>query len=273
MPLELTYRSDAARQVDGLPVELEGFTPDRFRGESIDAVRGFEAMVGNRPTPLGDLFDIEGSTDDGEWRLAGDLAGVHYVGAGMREGSITVEGPVGRHAGAGMVGGALAVRGDAGDWLGAEMRGGRIDVGGNAGDYLGAGYPGSARGVRGGTVVVRGAAGDYAGHTMRRGWITVGDAIGQFAGYRMRAGTLMVFGETGTRPGAEMVRGTLGLFGPTPQLLPTFRRACAIEPQFLAVMARSLQGDGLTVPSRVELWHGDLLTGGRGEVLLPRCAE
>lgn len=272
MPLELVYRRDAAEQVAGLPVELEGFTPDRLRGEPLDAARRFESMVGNRPTPLGELFELSGTTEDAAFRFAGDLSGVHGLGAGMRSGRIEVDGPVGRHAGAGMEGGSLSVGGDAGDWLGAEMRGGRIEAGGDAGHYAGAAYPGSTRGVRGGAIVIRGGAGDYAGHTMRRGLIVIGGDAGAWAGYRLRAGTLIVFGECGPRPGAEMVRGTLGLFGPTPRLLPTFRHACRFEPQMLALLAGRLAGEGFALPRSVDLWHGDLLCGGRGEVLLPAGA-
>lgn len=263
MPLELTYRAG-----ETLPVELEGLTPDALRGDSLDDVRGRRAYVGNTTVAVGELFDVAGTTEDAGWRVAGDLAAVHYLGAGMSGGRIEVTGNVGRHAGAQMRGGELIVHGGASDWLGAEMRGGRIEVTGDAGDLVGAAYRGSPRGMRGGQILVRGSAGAEAGAAMRRGWITVAGDCGQLAGYRMRAGTLFVLGACGRRPGAEMIRGTIGLFGPAPPLLPTFRHACKIAPQLLGVLSRQLAPLGLAVPTEVNLYNGDLLTGGRGEILI-----
>lgn len=265
MPLELVYESN-----ETLPVELEGFTPDALRGQSLDEVKRHRAQVGNTTVEVGELFTVSGDAGDLDWRFRGDLSGVHYLGAGMQEGKIEVEGAVGRHAGARMRGGELSVRGAAGDWLGSEMRGGRIEVTGDVGNLVGAAYRGSPRGMRGGAILVRGSAGDEVGHTQRRGWITIAGDCGQLAGYRMKAGTLFVLGRCGKRPGAEMTRGTLGLFGTEPAtLLPTFRHACQIAPQFLGLMAGELAKLGYQAPTTVNLWNGDLLTGGRGEVLLP----
>ncbi|MEM6797968.1 MAG: formylmethanofuran dehydrogenase subunit C [Planctomycetota bacterium] len=266
MPLELTYRAAA----EPLPVELEGFTPDALRGESLDSVRRFPAAIGNTTLPIGELFDVTGTTEDADWRLMGDLSGVHWLGAEMQQGVIHAAGPVGRHTGSRMRGGAITIAGDAGDWLGAEMRGGRIEVAGNAGDGVGAAYAGSPRGMRGGEIRLRGSAGDEVGHTLRRGWIIIAGGCGAFAGYRMKAGSIFVLGACGPRPGAEMVRGTIGLFGdPSPELLPTFRHACRLAPQFLGLMARELAKADLNAPTTIELFNGDLLTGGRGEILLP----
>lgn len=263
--LELTYRTPQS-----LPVELEGFTPDAVRGESLDAIKRRSAFVGNTTVVLGELFDIAGDARDLEWRLMGDLSGVHWLGAGMRAGAIRVEGSIGRHTGSQMRGGQISVSGAAGDWLGAEMRGGRIEVRGDAGHSVGAAYPGSPRGMRGGSLVVRGSAGDEIGHTMRRGWITVGGDCGELVGYRMKAGTIFVFGQAGQRPGAEMIRGTIGLFGAElATLLPTFRRACRFAPQFMGLLQSELTKLGYDLPGEIDLYHGDLLNGGRGEILLP----
>ena len=265
MPLEIEYLTPQA-----LPVELEGFTPDALASSSLDQVRRFAAQVGNQTAEVGELFRVSGDPADGDWRVVGELAGVHWLGAGMREGSIHVQGDVGRHTGSGMRGGAIHVSGAAGDWLGAEMRGGRIEVDADAGNLVGAAYAGSPRGMRGGTIVVRGSAGDEVGHTMRRGWITIAGDCGPLAGYRMRAGSLFVLGNCGARPGAEMVRGTIGLFAAQrPTLLPTFRKACTIKPQFMGLMQRQLQAIGLDAPRTIEIHNGDLLRGGRGEILLP----
>jgi len=266
-------------------VELEGLTPDAFRDRSVTDVQRLAALVGNQTVELGELFRVTGDPADQQWRLTGDLSGVHGLGARMRDGELRVEGNVGRHAGSEMRGGTLHVSGDAGDWLGAEMRGGTILLAGDAGHSVGAAYAGSPRGMRGGSIVVRGSAGQQVGHTMRRGWITIAGNCGPLAGYRMRAGSLFVLGACDVRPGAEMLRGTIGLFGggplgaQRPTLLPTFRPACKLAPQFMGLMRRQLQTVGIDVPnldvanldvaSKVEIYNGDFLRGGRGEILLP----
>ena len=268
MPLTLVYTAQTT-----LPVEVEGLTPTQVRDKSLDEIRRLTVFHGNQKLPLADLFTLSGDAADGCLRFEGDLSGVHWIGAGMSEGSIHVAGPAGRHLGSEMTGGEIRVEGDAGDWVGGQMRGGRIRVRGRAGHLVGAAYRGSRRGMTGGTILIDGDAGDEVGHTMRRGSIAIGGACGDCAGYSLIAGSIYVFGKCGLRPAAGMRRGTLGLFGaePTP-LLPTFRRACRLRPDFLQFTFRELQRLGWSVPP--ELWqsefvlsNGDLVTLGRGEIL------
>src|SRR5690606_38098648 len=82
--------------------------------------------------PLGDLFDVSGQASE-SIRITGDLSEIDGLGAGLRSGTLIIEGNVGRHLGARMEGGSITVTGDAGDDLGQEMAGGRIVVRGNAG--------------------------------------------------------------------------------------------------------------------------------------------
>jgi formylmethanofuran dehydrogenase subunit C len=270
MALELIYTAET-----NVPVEVEGLTPDALRGATLDKVRKFEVFHGNRPMPLGDLFHVKGDTADLEWHLHGDVSGVHWLGAHMAEGEIHIHGPAGRHVGSGMRGGTIVLDGDASDWLGAEMRGGMIRVVGDAGNLVGAAYPGSLRGMRGGAIFVHGNAGSEIGHSMRRGMIAVAGTCGDLPGYGMLAGSLLVFGASGERPGAGMRRGMLGLFGtPRPNLLPTFRYACRYRPAALQLIAKQLTASGFPIDREVltadvDLFHGDLLEGGRGEILMP----
>jgi formylmethanofuran dehydrogenase subunit C len=268
MPLHLTYQADT-----NVPVEIEGFTPEAVAGASLDEVRRVEIFHGNRTVPLGEMFDVTGDTRDLEWHLEGDLSGVHWIGAHMRAGSIRVHGSAGRHLGSQMQGGMISVDGDAGDWVGPEMRGGMIRVAGNVGDLAGAAYRGSPRGMTGGTIVVHGNAGDELGHTMRRGWIAVGGDCGDLPGFGMLAGSIVVLGKCGIRPGAGMRRGTLALLGDARvKLLPTFRFACRQQPVVLGLLQRQLGTLGLPLASStagdVDIFNGDLLAGGRGEVLV-----
>jgi formylmethanofuran dehydrogenase subunit C len=265
MTLQLTYTAATT-----IPVEIEGLTPDAVRDKSLDEICRWEVFHGNRKVPLGEMFRVEGDPSDLVWEMHGDLAGVHWIGAQMREGSIHIHGPAGRHLGSEMRGGRIDVDGDAGDWVGGEMHGGLIHVRGRAGHLVGAAYRGSRRGMTGGTILIDGDAGNEIGHTMRRGLIAIGGAAGDMLAFNMLAGTVLVFGDAGIRPGAGMRRGTVGLIGPTrPQLLPTFRHACRYEPIALRLLFRSLaRQDFPHEPvESIDTYNGDLLDGGRGEIL------
>jgi formylmethanofuran dehydrogenase subunit C len=272
MGWQLTYRHPQS-----IPVELEGITPDRLAGQSLAEVERLPVMVGNRTVPLAELFTIAGSGSDLRIDLEGDCSGVHWIGAKMGEGDIFVHGSAGRHVGSEMAGGRIEVEGSAGDWVGAELRSGTIRVRGNAGHLVGAAYRGSRKGMTGGTILVHGSAGNEVGHTMRRGLIAVGGDVGDVVGFGMLAGTILVAGQAGIRHGAGMKRGTLiFLNAERPPLLPTFRFACRYRPPVMTPVLRALQADGFPLPTvdywpQVDLYNGDLLVGGRGELWLGAC--
>jgi formylmethanofuran dehydrogenase subunit C len=268
MALQLTYRGETS-----VPVEVEGLTPDWACDKSLAAIEQFEIFHGNRKIPLAEMFTVAGDASDKRFDLEGNLAGVHWIGAHMASGQIHIHGPAGRHIGSEMSGGEICVEGDAGGWVGAEMKRGFIHVKGNAGHLVGSSYRGSAKGMTGGTILVDGNAGNETGCTMRRGLIAIGGSAGDMVGFNMIAGTVFVFGECGIRPGAGMRRGTLGLLGPNPpQLLPTFRYASTYQPQVVRLMLRTLRDRGLRLDESLldaefDLYHGDLVALGKGEVL------
>jgi formylmethanofuran dehydrogenase subunit C len=269
MPLTLTYTAETT-----VPVEIEDVTPEAVRELSLDAIRRRQVFHGNRKVELGELFDVAGDPTDLHWEMHGDLSGVHWIGARMREGAIQIDGSAGRHLGSEMHGGQITVSGDAGGWVGSEMHGGTIRVGGSAGHLVGAAYRGSPVGMTGGTILVEGDAGNEIGHSMRRGLIAIGGSCGDLVGFNMLAGTILVFGPCGIRPGAGMRRGTLGLFAePPPPLLPTFRRACRCAPTALGLIFRHLRDgqfmiDDSLFAAEFEVNNGDFLEGGRGEILV-----
>ncbi|MEK6247915.1 MAG: formylmethanofuran dehydrogenase subunit C [Planctomycetales bacterium] len=269
MALNLIYTSESR-----IPVEIEGLTPDVVRDMSVAEIEKFEIFHGNRKLPLADFFKISGDAADLRMEFAGDLSGVHWIGAGMSSGQIHIEGNAGRHIGSQMSGGEIHVAGDAGDWVGAEMGGGLIHVRGSAGHLIGAAYRGSARGVTGGVILIGGSVGNEIGHSMRRGFLAIGGDCGDMAGFNMIAGSVYVFGNSGIRPGAGMRRGTLGFFGSErPQLLPTFRRATTFEPLHLRLALRELSELDFAVDEELfgasmDLYHGDFIEEGRGEILL-----
>lgn len=269
MPLTLEYTP-----CDCVPVEVEGLTPDVSREKSLAELERFEIFQGNRRLPLAELFRVSGDPSDGAIHFVGDLAGVHRIGAGMTSGAIHVAGDAGRHTGADISGGTITVEGDAGDWLGAEMLGGKIVVRGNAGHLVGAAYRGARRGMQGGEIAITGDAGVEVGRAMRRGSIFVGGSVGDALGYEMQAGTIVVGGSIGIRPGAGMRRGTIVLLAAsTPKLLPTFRYACRLKPPFLGMALARVRGQAIPFDAGVleadfDLHHGDLLSLGRGEILV-----
>ncbi len=268
MALTLNYRGQTA-----VPVEIEGFTPDWAAEKSLTEIERFEIFHGNAKIPLAELFAVSGDASDKRFDMEGDLSGVHWIGAQMSTGLIHIHGSAGRHVGSEMRGGEIVVDGDVGIWLGAEMHGGLLHVRGNAGSLIGAAYRGSARGMTGGTILVDGQGGDEIGLSMRRGLIAIGGSAGDVVGFNMIAGTVLVFGDCGVRPGAGMRRGTIGLFGPhPPSLLPSFRYASTYQPQFVKLMLRTLEDRGFRVDRSLfdasfDLYHGDLISVGRGEIL------
>jgi len=271
--LTLKYRGHSP-----VPVEAECITPDNLRGKSVAEIAALMVQHGNAPAPLGEFFQVEGDASDGDIRIEGDCSRVKWLGSGMTWGRLTIFGSVGMHVGAEMRGGELQVLGNAGDWAGAEMRGGLLHIHGDAGHLAGAAYRGAAVGMRGGVLLIDGKAGNEIGAGMRRGLIAVGGDVGDFAGVSLVAGSIFVLGNAGIRPGANMKRGSLVFLGGRPALLPTFRLSCVYRPVFLQLYLRQLRAWGLPVRdahlhAAWERHCGDLVSLGKGEILLPQSAD
>ena len=253
-----------------LAVDLGGILPARLSGLDAAAVARLTIAADCRPCDLGGVFAVSGTTDDGRIECRGDFSRVHRVGAGLTAGRIEVTGDVGRHCGAGMSGGTIAVAGSAGDWVACELSGGELTVGGSCGDNAAAALPGSRHGMRGGLVVVGGDAGALAGARMRRGILAIGGGCGEAAAFEMRAGTVVVAGPVGRQAAAGMRRGSLVALAGIAGLPATFARGAAWQPAFLPLLLRRLLRAGFraaALPSGPwRQWHGDLITGGRGEV-------
>lgn len=274
MTLRLTYFGETT-----IPVEVEGLTPDWACDKSLTEIERFEIFHGNQTIPLAEMFRVSGDASDKSLEFEGSLSTVHWIGSKMSSGQILIQGSAGRHVGSEMSGGQIVVEGDVGGWAGVEMHGGFIHVNGNAGPLVGGAYRGSARGMTGGTICINGNAGNEVGLAMRRGVIAIGGSAGDMLGFNMIAGSVLVFGQCGIRPGAGMRRGTLGLFGPNPpQLLSSFRYASTYRPQVIPLMLRTIAGFGFPVDQSLaqadyDLYHGDLLALGRGEVFLRHSSK
>ncbi len=269
--LVLTLKSPPPQRVDLAPL-----TPERLRDHRGAGVERVELVSGNRRIAVGDLFGVVPG-DAAEIVIRGSCARLDFIGQGMGDGAITIEGDAGAYLGQGMRGGRLRVTGSAGPFAAAGLCGGVVAIDGDAGDCLGGARPGERRGMSGGLVSVGGRAGERAGDRMRRGIIAVGGNIGAYAGSRMIAGTLLVFGDdVGAYPGFGMKRGTLVVRHLPQQFLPTFADCGAHELGFLKLLRHAPSGMGAWAKSldargaRVRRLVGDAAIDGRGEILVWR---
>ena len=261
---------------DMIPIEAEVFRPDTLASKTIGEIRQLAVYHGNQLRTLGECFELSGDASDENLVFEGDFSRVKCIGQAMRSGSIRIQGNVGMHVGAEMRGGSIEIHGNAGDWVGAEMRGGFIRVDGDVGHLAGGSYRGNRSGMKGGTILIEGSAGNEIGCGMRRGLLVVAGTVGDFAGFNMLAGTIVVSGGFGIRTGAGMRRGSIISLGKdenNPVLLSTFRYDCLYCPQFLSIYFRQLLAWGVPVDSRVvgakfRRYSGDLVTLGKGEILV-----
>ncbi len=261
-----------------IPICVEGILPETTIGLSLTETAKLEIGHGNRTVELGQLFDVSkaGMSDELYWE--GDLRSVHWIGKGMSTGKLVIEGHAGRHLGSQMRGGSIRVTGNVSDFVGCEMQGGTIQIHGNAGDWVGAAYPGSKSGTDRGTILVMGNAGRGVGFAMRRGLICIGGETQRLAGWNMLGGTVVIGGKTGVMTGKGMVRGTIILKSAEHSaanhlsLPPTFSHGGLFQGVFVSAMAQWLKKQQYPIElphdSRYQLFHGDQLKGGRGEILI-----
>ena len=252
-------------------IEVFSITPSAVSGLSIEQLRQQPVFLGNQPVELGELFSVSGDPADLHHRWTGNLSRVGGIGYQMESGWIQVDGPVGNHLGSRMSGGSIQVSGDAGDFLGAEMTGGLIHVRGNAGHSAGATYDGGQLGQNGGVILVEGSAADLVGSGMRRGVIAVAGDVGDRCGFNMKAGTIVVLGQVGRQLGQEMIRGSICLMQEPKDPFPGFAAGgwqVLPVPGLLNVYLKELGFRHAWGAARWQIRHGDLLHGGRGELLI-----
>ena len=257
--------------------DLRGLTPDSCRERTLEEIRGREFVLAGESVAIGDVWKVTGDPSDGELVIRADCSRGDFIGAGMKSGSLTIDGDAGDHLGAGMLGGTIQLRGNARHWAGAELSGGLIRISGNAGESVGGAYPGSRFGMRDGTILVEGSCGPDAGMMMRRGLIAIGGDAGDAAGRNMIAGSIFAFGRLGARAGSGMKRGTIATFAGDREVaesLPvSFISSGRFRPHFLNIYLRFLEDLGFGISSeffagRIDRFNGDFIELGLGEVLV-----
>ena len=266
MSIKITLRTPT-----NVPLEANCINPDAIKNLSQSGVEHLEVIHGNETARLGDFFTVKGKGQE-TIHVEGDTSNVKYIGAGMSQGKVIVDGNVGMHLGCGMTGGEITVKQDAADWVGPEMSGGRIVIEGNAGHMVGSAYRGQSTGILGGEIFVHGNTKNEAGNSMRRGLIAIGGNAGDFTGVNLLAGSVIVLGEIGARAGAGMKRGSIVTFNET-EILPTFEYACTYHPVFLRFYLMHLRQNGFEIDDRFitgryDRWSGDDIELNRGELLV-----
>jgi glutamate synthase domain-containing protein 3 len=118
--------------------------------------------------------------------------GQRYIGSGMEEKHITINGVPGNDLGCYLNGGTIKVNGNAQDATGDTMNEGAIIIDGSSGDATG--YA-----MRGGKIFVKGNAGYRAGIHMKaykthQPLIVIGGETGSFLGEYQAGGTIIVLG-------------------------------------------------------------------------------
>jgi formylmethanofuran dehydrogenase subunit C len=228
--------------------------------------------IGRQECPVAELFNVQRIGDQPRLEWRGELRHVHYIGANLRHGELHVEGCAGDFLGTGMTDGMISVSGDVGHYLGQGMLGGTLVVQGNAGEFAGGASASSRSGLAGGMLLVHGCVGNNAGYRMRRGTLAVAGDAGDLVARSMLAGTVLVGGRCRRLPGLGMKRGTLLMSRHCrDQLPPTFSYACRGKPLAVDLIFASLRQHSFPCPQQpieLELYSGDQLEGGRGEIML-----
>ncbi|KUK13714.1 MAG: formylmethanofuran dehydrogenase subunit C [Synergistetes bacterium] len=260
-----------------VPLEAEAINVDKVaQCSSLAEIKKLPVFYGRDRIELGDVFEIEGSIEDGKILIEGDLAKVKGIAKNMSWGEIEIHGNVGMHLAEGLRGGKVIVRGNVSDWLGMNMSGGVIYVDGNAGNFACASYWGEKRGMTGGVVIIKGNVGNDLGRRMRRGTILVMGDAADFAGSGVIAGTIFILGKVGKAVGAEMKRGTIVLLEEA-ELLPSFRYSGEFKPLFIYLYVSYFERNfGLGFPEKMKdayfkRFMGDFLQLGKGEILICSC--
>lgn len=268
MTLVLTVKIPLRQRVDMAPL-----IPELLQGKSTAEIGNIQLQSGNGFLSTGDIFLIEGQADT-SLTIRGESAKLDYIGRGMKEGEILVEGHAGSYAAMQMRGGRLTVNGNIDAYGACEMKNGTIIIKGNAGDFLGAALPGNKKGMSGGLVVVKGNAGDRAGDHLRRGSILIEGNAGDYLGSRMTAGTIGLMGKAGPHLGYGMGRGTL-LLVQTPESIPATFNDCGPHTlSFLPLLLKSYSKTDTRFAelagslSRVRRYAGDMSSIGKGEILV-----
>ena len=250
-------------------LDLSPLTPERLKDLKQKDIEALVIGSTRMRLTVGDAFKVKGN-DAGELRFVGTDGRCDKIGAGLKDGTIAVEGDAGAYLGAGMKRGKIEVKGNAGVLAGASMTGGNISVSGNVDERAGGIMVGETMGMKGGVLMVGGNAGPLLGERMRRGLVIVAGDAGDYAGGRMIAGTILFKRRVGRNAGYGLRRGSLIFVEEPSELLPTFGDCGVMEFDYLRLMERWLHqaGKKIKLGDRARRLMGDMSVLGKGEMLI-----
>lgn len=261
------------KQVPQQRVDMSPLVCQLLKHKTVAEIAALTLYSGKAKIRVDTLFDLTGSDTD-NIVIANSMEKLDYIGKGLQNGSITVEGNAGNYVAMQMRAEAsISVTGNVEMFAACEMHSGRLTIHGNAGDFLGGALIGNKKGMCGGTALVKGNVGARAGDHMRRGMILVEGNAGAYCGSRMTAGTIAVMGTTGNYVGYAMRRGTI-LLWQKPELTATFNDCGSHTLEFLALLFNSFTNlnskfsDSSNSFNRIQRYAGDLAEIGRGEILV-----
>jgi formylmethanofuran dehydrogenase subunit C len=250
-------------------LDLSPLIPERLKGLKSKDIGQLTIGSTRAGLTVGDAFKVNGN-DASELRFVGTDARCDKIGAGLKDGAITVEGTAGAYLGAGMKRGRIEVTGNAGVLAGASMGGGSIAVSGDVDERAGGIMVGETMGMKGGVLTIGGNAGPMLGERMRRGLVIVSGDAGDYAGGRMIAGTILFKRKVGRGAGYGLRRGSLIFVEEPGDLLPTFGDCGVMEFDYLRLLERWLHeaGKKIKLGDRARRLMGDMSVLGKGEMLI-----
>ena len=148
-------------------LDLSPLVPERLKDLKSKDIEALTIGSTRMALTVGDAFKVKGN-DASELRFVGTDGRCDKIGAGLKDGIITVEGDVAAYLGAGMKRGKIEVNGNAGVLAGASMAGGRIAISGDVAERAGGILVGETMGMKGGVLTIGGNAGPLVGERMRR---------------------------------------------------------------------------------------------------------
>lgn len=255
-------------------VDCRTLLPEALCAMTVEEIAGLSLNEGHTAKCVSDLFEVEISANENLLRIKQATSALTYLGAGMTNGRLIVDGDVGDYLGYELQNGELIVNGNAQSYAASGQTNGLIHVKGSVGDYAGGAADTKMQGLKGGTLMVSGTCGNYLGFKMRRGIIIAHEHVADHCANNIIAGTIILGGRCGSNLGLGMRRGTVIFLEKAKPELPSFNLCGSFSLPILTVLRHHIHNTNHHVALRlskiqtVQRYCGDLGYDGQGEVLI-----
>jgi len=150
--------------------------------------------------------EIRKAVERGDSVIIERADGLHGLSAGLKKGTITVNGNAGDYVAALNDGATILINGSAGKFVADNMTAGKVitvgDAGYGAGEYC-----------YGGTLIIKGSAGDFLGAVNKGATIIVTENAGDDIGTYMVGGDIIIIGDCRKNLGNYFLRGNIYVSG------------------------------------------------------------